>query len=383
MKFSLKNLRWYDAQTRTFRRGGLAQCDGKITEVGQLSPESEEMAMDCGGNLLLPGFVDVHTHGRCGADFCSATKDELMRLRLDYARTGSTTVIPTLASDTMEGWIGATARIRDAGYDGIHYEGRYLSPAKRGAHKIELLALPSVEELNALLAIRGDMHVHMTLAPELSGGEDFIRAAVSAGVTVGIGHTDATYEQALRALAAGARSFTHTFNAQPPLHHRAPGAAGAALTTQAYAECICDGIHLHPAVVQCMAKMKMPDRFVLVTDSMMAAGLGDGTYTLAGQMVRVEEGIARTEDGALAGSTLNLLDALRNLMRFAGMSLEEALPCVTVNPAKMIGLDRQVGSLMPGMRADLLLVDPGLYGSEGEILAIWQQGKPVELNGKR
>lgn len=355
--FSLKNGKIYDSEAQRFFCGGIAVRNGVISEIGQLSQKAEAEAEDIRGARVIPAMVDVHTHGRCGTDFCGADEDALRALRRAYAEAGTATVVPTLASDTFENWMKTVDAVRAVGFDAIHFEGRYLAPGRRGAHAESLLCDPDASELEALTEAARGIHVHVSFASERSGGDKLIESARKNGATVGLAHTEASYEQAMAAVRAGITSFTHTFNAMTGLTHRAPGTVGAALTSGCFAEFICDGVHIHPAVIK-MAYRAMPhDKFVLITDSLMAAGLGDGRYTLAGLGVTVKDGVARTDDGAIAGSMLDLYTAMRNLMKFADITLEEALPCATINPAKMLSLDGKTGALKKGLRADICILD--------------------------
>lgn len=354
--FSVANAMIYDTDKEEFLCGGIAVEDGVITEIGELSEQKRRDAVDANKRRVIPAMVDVHTHGRAGTDFCGADADAMRRLKYEYAKSGTATVVPTLASDTFETWLSTTDAANNTGFDAIHYEGRYLAPKKRGAHAPEFLADPAPEELCALAERASGMKMHVSFAAELPGGIEFIKLARSLGATVGLAHTDAGYDEAMAAVAAGLTSFTHTFNAMTGLSHRAPGVVCAALTSGLYAEFICDGIHIHPAVIDLAYRVVPHDRFVLITDSLMAAGCGDGRYTLAGLGVTVKDGVARTDDGAIAGSMLDLYTAMRNLMSFTGIPLEKALPCATVNPARMLGLDGITGALRPGLRADICIL---------------------------
>ena len=371
--FSLKNALIYNSDKEEFIPGGIAVKNGIITAIGDLSDADFNCARDICGRKIIPAMVDVHSHGREGIDFCGASVDELMSLKASYARVGTATVVPTLASATLDEWRETAENVKNCGFDAIHFEGRYLSPEKRGAHAPELLTLPNSDEMKELLDISADMRVHVSFAPELKGGIDFIKFLSENNATAGIAHTAATYEEAMTAVKAGAISFTHTFNAMTEMLHRAPGVAGAALSSGRYAEFICDGVHVHPAVIKAAYNSVPHDKFVLITDSLMAAGCGDGNYTLAGLRVNVNGGIARTEDGAIAGSMLDLFTAMRNLMSFAGISLEKAIPCATSNPAGMLSLVKITGSLKVGLRADMIILD----GCENEISSVYSAGNLV------
>jgi N-acetylglucosamine-6-phosphate deacetylase len=239
---------------------------------------------------------------------------------------------------------------------GIHFEGRYLNPEKKGAHNPEYLALPSINELNSLSQAMMPAPLHFSIAPELENGEEFIKKAVEIGATVGIAHTNSTYEQALEALSWGAKSFTHTFNAMTSIHHRMPGATTCALTeNSAYAEVICDGMHLHPAIVKLIYLAKPKDKMVLITDSMAATASPDGNYSIAGSAVTVKNGVAVDANGTLAGSTLTLFKGMTNLMKFCNIPLIHAIKYATINPAKMVNADF-IGKIEKGYRADFIVI---------------------------
>ena len=331
--------------------------NGLIRSVGEQVAADE--VLDFSGMLLLPGLVDMHTHGRAGFDFTSATREEMQKMKTDYARHGVTALFPTLASATEAEWLTAIDRIQLVGFDGIHLEGRYLNPVRRGAHAPDLLCPLDADDL-ALFLERTKLPVHLTAAFELDETGDFADFASRNGATLSLGHTDATFKQAELAMERGVTCFTHLFNAMPPLHHRAGGAVAAALTSDAFAELIVDGLHIAPEMVKLVYQIKGPEKLILITDSMSATGCADGNYSIAGQPVTVKNGRAETPDGKLAGSTLNLWDAVKNLMRFANAPLSDAVLCATRNPAACLGISRRVGAIAPGLRADLLAVTPDL-----------------------
>ena len=212
---------------------------------------------------------------------------------------------------------------------------------------------------------------HVTAAPELEGGMDFLHTVIENGATFAIGHSDATYEEAIAAVNAGAVSFSHLFNAMRPIHHRDMGTAGAGLLSDAYAELICDGIHLSPATVQLAHRMKRPERVVLITDSCKATGLPDGVYKKGSSEILVKDGKVTLPDGTISGSTLSLFDGMRNYAKFCGVSYEEAIPLATINPAKMVGLDKVCGSIEVGKRADMLVCDAEMKLSRVCICGEW------------
>ena len=373
--FAIKNARVYRTEQRDFIPATVVVEEGKIKSI--LAPDActcDMTVVDGTGKLLVPGLVDTHTHGRIGYDFDSATVAQMKDMRHSYAVDGTTTVFPTIASAPLAQIEQAIDNVKAAGYDCIHLEGRYLNCKLRGAHRADLLFPLDVNEFSALLDRMEGLTVHISCAAELEGGEAFVKTAVSRGATVSLGHTDATYEEALEAISWGVNSFTHTFNAMRPIHHREPGPVVAALATEGvYAEVIADGFHLNPAIVKLAYLAKRPAHLTLITDSMSATRCADGEYAIAGEKVYVVDGKAINEEGNISGSTITLYQAVRNLMKFAGVSYAEALPYATIVPATEVGIDGTVGSIAEGKRADLLLVDAESY----DITNVWQAGEAV------
>ena len=356
----------YSNAERCFRRADLLEKDGIVVDPAYAGPVPEGAeVVDCTGRYLLPGLVDVHTHGRSGFDFNFVDNDKVIALRKSYAKAGTTTLMATLASADMDSlrnsirWIGEN-RASEAGMAtlaGIHLEGRYLNVKRRGAHAADLLFPLDPAELTSLMSEMLPLPIHVSCAAELEGGEAFVKTAVRLGATVGMAHSDATWDEARRAVEWGVTSFTHTFNAMRPIHHREPGNMIASLMTDtAWTELICDGEHVHPAMITLAARAKPADKLVLITDSMEAAAMPDGEYGIAGLPVIVKNGRAVNSDGALAGSTLDLFKGLVNFMRFTGRTLEQALPCATSNPAEMVGIEDSCGSLAAGRRADIVMI---------------------------
>ena len=373
--FAIKNARVYRTEQRDFIPATVVVEEGKIKSI--LAPDActcDMTVVDGTGKLLVPGLVDTHTHGRIGYDFDSATVAQMKDMRHSYAVDGTTTVFPTIASAPLAQIEQAIDNVKAAGYDCIHLEGRYLNCKRRGAHRADLLFPLDVNEFSALLDRMEGLTVHISCAAELEGGEAFVKTAVSRGATVSLGHTDATYEEALEAISGGGNSFTHTFNALRPIHHREPGPVVAALATEGgYAEVIADGFHLNPAIVKLAYLAKRPAHLTLITDSMSATRCADGEYAIAGEKVYVVDGKAINEEGNISGSTITLYQAVRNLMKFAGVSYAEALPYATIVPATEVGIDSVTGSIAEGKRADLLLVDAESY----DITNVWQAGEAV------
>lgn len=356
----------YRTDSESFRAASVVVRGDTVTDIiEESSPLPEGDIISLGGRYVIPGLVDVHSHGRGGYDFNTAAPELYSKIAASYAEVGTTSVMPTLASapfDSLESSTKAIAehksRSGEAAFLGIHLEGRYLSPKKRGAHAAELLAPPSADELRRLKYLAKDTRMRLSMAPELDGAAEMIGTAIELGIPVTAAHTDADYAQLVSAVDNGIIGFTHTFNAMRPIHHRDPGGAGAALLCDtAYSEFICDGMHLAPEIILLSHRVKPHDKFVLITDSMEAAGCPDGEYFIAGLPVTVKNGLALNTEGALSGSTLDMFTALTNYMSFCSLSLESALPTATVNPARMIGADGFVGSVDIGRRADMIILN--------------------------
>lgn len=353
-----------------FKGGKVLRPDASFAEETDVLVDGEEIAVvgaDCAryiadqtvalsGKLLLPGLIDAHTHGRAGFDFQDATEEQLAAVRQDYAKGGVTAVFATLASDSVEKWLTAIERIEACGFDGIHLEGRYLNVSKRGAHAAHLIAPLDAAELDRILN-RISIPCHVSAAWELDTDGSFAAVARRHGATMGLAHSMATADEARLAIERGVTSFTHLFNAMPPLHHREGGAVSVALCGGGYGELIADGLHICPDMIRLAYRCLGVERSVLITDSMMGTGCADGEYAIAGQPVILKNGRAVTLDGALAGSTLSLWDGVKNLMKFAGATLADAVTCATRNPAEMLGVSDRLGSIEAGKRADLLIVD--------------------------
>ena len=341
-----------------FRSGELSF--GKTIE--SFSPGGE--AVDAKGLMLVPGFVDVHTHGAIGIDATDCQAEEIPSLAAYYASHGVTSfcfTTMTAARDTLKQVMQRVCGFRREGAQakcaGVHLEGPFLSYKKRGAQAAFNLQSPNLEMLYELNEISGGLLRLITVAPEIDGALAFIREA-SKVCTVSLGHSTADYEQAMAGFAAGATHVTHLFNGMEPLHHRKPGLVGAALTAGASVELICDGLHIHPAVVLGMHRM-FGEKLVVISDSLRCAGLSDGHYDLAGQEIVVTDGKATLLDGTIAGSSSNLHEELKNLVRF-GVPLESALTAMTEAPARAVGMEDRIGRLEEGCSADLLLLDDAL-----------------------
>ncbi len=358
----IENVKVFNTEKRAFEEGVLFFENGVITDT-QNAPDT---VIDGEGGYLIPGLIDVHTHGRCGIDIMEASAEELEALSLEYAKTGVTTLYPTIMTAPIDKLKKAVGEIKKANpvadFAGIHIEGPYISAKKPGCHNIPDIRKPDYEELSAFYTDILPLRTHLTIAPEED--TDNVTGKLTErfgahGGTVGIGHSNATYSQCVEALKNGARSFTHTFNAMTAIGHREPGVAGAALATDGYAELICDGIHVCPAVVRMAyhAKRAQNDKFVLITDSIPPAGLPNGDYDMNGIHFTLKDGKAAMADGTIVGSALDLFTAIKNLAAFADIPFEEALIAATKAPAEMVGLYESRGSLTVGKRADMVLLD--------------------------
>ncbi|MCG0274939.1 MAG: N-acetylglucosamine-6-phosphate deacetylase [Thermosediminibacteraceae bacterium] len=348
--------------------------DGKIEEIkkGKIPEGNYDRVVDAQGNYLSPGFIDIHNHGSYGKDFMEATSDALETIAKFHLKNGVTGFLATVLTSPIEEMKKAIKAAADymgvqrvdkgmAALLGIYVEGPYFSLEKKGAQPAEYIKRPDINELKELLAASGNGVKVVSLAPEVEGAEKAISFLREKGITVAMGHTNATYDEAKRGIDLGITLATHTFNGMRGFDHREPGASGAALTDdRVYCEVICDGIHLHPAVVDLIIRAKGRDKIVLVSDAMMAAGLPDGEYTLGGQKVFVRNGEARLKDGTLAGSTLTLDRAVRYLVKTLGVPVQDAVRMASLNPARLIGLSRKKGSIEVGKDADLVIFDGDL-----------------------
>ncbi len=357
----LKNALVYRNETKHFEKLNIQIIDGKISALGT---DIEDLdCVDLKGQAVVPGLVDVHTHGCSGYDFGSVPQEKISLLAKAYASHGVTTVMPTLASAPLSEMISAANRINkfspdtgEADMCGVHLEGRYLCAQYKGAHAPEYLSALSADELDND-TYRMCKALHISAAYEMDTDGSFAAKVKELGGTLSLGHTAATYIQAKETEQRGVTAYTHLFNAMSPLHHRDGGAVCAALTGKCFAEIICDGIHIAPQMIKLAYSMLGCNRTVLITDSMEATGCPDGEYSIAGMPATVKNGLALTPTGAIAGSTLTLDDAVRNLMKYCDIPLSEAILCATENPAKEIGVFDSIGSVDVGKKADILVIE--------------------------
>jgi N-acetylglucosamine-6-phosphate deacetylase len=345
--------------TGTIKQGQVI-VDG--TRITATAPENaHRIPLD--GHWLVPGFVDLHNHGGGGASFTSGTADDVLTGIHTHRLHGTTTLVASTVTGDMDflarraGLLSELAEQGDIA--GIHFEGPFISPCRKGAHSEELLRDPDPAEVRKLIDAARGRATMVTLATELPGGIDSVRLLAEHGVIAAIGHTDATYEQTVEAIEAGATVATHLFNAMPPLGHRAPGPIAALLEDERVTvELINDGTHLHPASLQLAFHHAGADRVAFITDAMDAAGFGDGRYMLGPLEVEVADGVARlVEGGSIAGSTLTLDRAFKRAVTIDRLPVEDVVTALSANPARLLGQYDRIGSLEPGKYADLVLLD--------------------------
>ncbi|WP_313133704.1 N-acetylglucosamine-6-phosphate deacetylase [Anaerocolumna sp.] len=328
-----------------------------------LSSDNDNDCIDCEGKLILPGFIDIHSHGCVGYDFINANVNEIEKMCEFYAGNGITSILATTMTIDPEIHKQAMRNIKQAidskvkgsRIVGINMEGPFLGLDKRGAHDPKFLMDIDDDFFDELNQLSGNNIRIVDIDPKLSHSKEFIEK-YSDSLTVSLAHTSCNYDTANKAIEAGASHVTHLFNAMNGLHHREPGIVGAVSDNEVHAEIICDGIHIHPSVIRLMFKADA-DKLILISDSMCAAGLEDGIYELGGQKVVVKDYKATLEDGTIAGSTVNVYEALKRAIRF-GVPKEKAILSATMIPAQSIKAEDQIGSIAVGKKADFIILDP-------------------------
>ena len=375
-------------------RNGVILVEGhRIAKVGprdQVKIPQGAAVIDYQDRTVVPGFIDIHIHGAVGCDLMEATPEAVAAVGKYLARHGTTSYAATTVAASLDRTLNAakglseiirTSNSLQVGSDKItgaqpvciHLEGPFLNIKRRGAHPASQIQKPSTDLLARFLdAADGTVRI-LTLAPELEGALALLEFARSKGLKVGIGHSNATYEEAKSAIEAGATHAVHCFNAMRPFQHRDAGIIGAVLTDdRVSAELICDGIHVEPTAIRLLVRSKGIERLILVSDSLSGAGMPDGNYRLGNFTVHVAGGVCRTVDGSLAGSTIMLDAALRNLSAYTGLSYRQCLPSVTTNPARILGLENQKGGIAPRADADLAVLDQQFY-----VTQTYVRGRPV------
>lgn len=347
-------------------------------ELHNLPIEGNEV-IDLEGGYLCPGFIDIHCHGAVGADVMDADVAGTLKIARFKASQGVTGWVPTgitnpfpAIEEAVTALTGAARQNLDgARILGFHMEGPFINPKRKGAHQEEMIVDADLAWTRSLMEnVPGRLIV--TVAPEMPGALEFIRAIRKEGALIGIGHSNATYHEAEAAYQAGATHGVHTFNGMRELHHREPGIIGAIMDLPLAAEVILDGIHLHPAIVRILSKLKLPNGIILVTDAIRAAGLADGEYDLGGLRVQKKGKEARLADGTLAGSTLTMQEAVQNAVKLVGLSIVNVMKMASLNPARVMGIADRKGSIDTGKDADLTWLTPDL-----QVRGTWIAGRMV------
>ncbi|MDO4321110.1 MAG: N-acetylglucosamine-6-phosphate deacetylase [Lachnospiraceae bacterium] len=347
-----------------------------VSETEYAGLPGDECVLDAQNTYVIPGLTDIHFHGCMGADCCDGTADAFRTIASYELSQGVTSITPATMTMSEEVLSAICEAAKDftcengADFCGLYMEGPFISTAKKGAQNEKYIHPADTGMLNRLQDISGNKIRTVVVAPETEGAMEFIKE--NAGkINISLAHTTADYETAKEALSCGASELTHLYNAMPPFTHRAPGPIGAAADDEnCMVELICDGVHIHPAVVRTTFKIFGDDRIIMISDSMRAAGMEDGEYDLGGQKVIVKGSFALLEDGTLAGSVTNLMDCVRTAVQKMGIPLASAIKCAAVNPARAIGMSNDYGTLTPGKYANIVLLDQEL-----KITQILHRGK--------
>lgn len=361
-------------EDKKFTDGGIVIKDGTIEQVYTEGkrPQTEDEVLDGKGMYAIPGLIDLHFHGCKGDDFCDGSRDAIVRIAEYEASVGVTAIAPatmTLPVEELEQILRVAAEYKkgphskkEADFVGINMEGPFISPAKKGAQDERNIIPCDVKVCERFLEVSEGLVKFMGIAPEESENAVSFIEAVKDKVNVSLAHTNADYDTAMAAFNAGADHAVHLYNAMPAFTHRAPGVIGAVYDSKhVMAEIICDGVHIHPAAVRATFEMMGEDRMILISDSMRAAGMPDGSYTLGGLDVNVVGNRATlASDGAIAGSVTNLMDCMKTAVKTMNIPLETAVACATINPAKSLGIDAEYGSIRAGKKAHIVLMDQEL-----------------------
>ncbi|AST56602.1 N-acetylglucosamine-6-phosphate deacetylase [Thermoanaerobacterium thermosaccharolyticum] len=347
--------------------GDLLISDGKISEIGVNITKEDAETIDLNGKKVVPGFIDIHIHGGVGYDVMDASYEALNSISVHLARHGVTSFCATTMTMDVQNIQSALKNINDTmkkGTDGAqilgaYVEGPFISKEHKGAQDERHILEPDINIMEKLIEASNNSIKVVALAPEKDANGDFVKYVTRENIRVSLGHTNATYEEMKNAADHGATLAVHTYNGMKGFKHREPGALGEVfLDDRIYGELICDFVHSHPASVEILIKIKGVEKIILISDAMLACGLGDGEYVFGGQKVIVDKGIARIENGSLAGSTLTLDKAVANITKL-GIPLSEAIKMASINPAKTIGIDAK-GSIDIGKDADIVVLDNDL-----------------------
>jgi N-acetylglucosamine-6-phosphate deacetylase len=359
---------------RAIKRGVIVINNGKIVAIGRKEDvriPTNAIEIDASGKIVAPGFIDLHTNGARGYNVIDGSYEAIKAMAKFAIEHGTTAFIPTTVTAPQKIIVAAASSVKEATIKGtggaqvlgVHLEGPYINFEMRGAQNPDYIRKPSMRELEQVLNASGNNVKIVTIAPEIDGGLEFIKELKKRNIVVSVGHSNATYDEIVSAIRAGLSYASHTFNGMERLHHREPGVIGAVLTRdEITAEVIADGIHVHPAAIKILVRAKGRDKVVLVTDNIGAAGMPDGVYTLSGLEVIVKNGICRLRDGTLAGSTLTMDVAVKNMVELVELPLKDALIMATANPARVIGIDNK-GCLETDKDADIVILNKhlGIY----------------------
>ncbi|UCC68836.1 MAG: N-acetylglucosamine-6-phosphate deacetylase [Armatimonadota bacterium] len=342
--------------------------DGRILAIGPgIADADVSETIDAEGQIVAPGYIDVHVHGSAGHDTMDGTREAIEGMAKFFAGHGVTSFCPTTLTAPPEALMASVRAVHECQQNavegaqplGVHLEGPYIEAGKKGAQPEEHVRAAAAGDYKELFSC-GNIRL-ITFAPEIEENKELIAFARSRGAAAVVGHSDATYEQMVEAVKLGLNHATHTFNQMTGIHHRKPGTvSGVLLLDEIYAEFIADGIHLHPAIVDMIVRLKGPGKALLITDAISGAGMPEGDYELGGQRIVVKEGAVRLEDGTLAGSALTMDQAVRNVRRFTRRPLRECIQMATLTPARSIGAADRKGSLEQGKDADVVILDPDL-----------------------
>ena len=383
----IKNVKVY-TEEKLFQEGEIAIGNGRFQESSQITEDKNQEVIDGEGCYAIPGLIDIHFHGCKGYDFCDGTKEAIAEIAKYEASVGVTGIAPatmTLPLEELTHILSVAASYKKTaaqeqlpGADllGINMEGPFISVEKKGAQDERNIIYCNLEICQQFLDASEGLVKFIGIAPEKNNNALQVIQGMKHKVNLSLAHTNADYDTAKAAFDAGANHAVHLYNAMPPFTHRMPGVVGAvADSPHVNAELICDGVHIHPAVVRATFRMMGDDRMILISDSMRATGMPDGKYLLGGLEVEVVGNRATlVSNGALAGSATNLMDCMRTAVKKMGIPLETAVACATMNPAKALGEYKDYGSITPGKKADLVLLD-----SELNLKMVFKDGRRVDL----
>ena len=383
----IKNVKVY-TEEKLFQEGKIAIGNGRFQESSQITEDKSQEVIDGEGCYAIPGLIDIHFHGCKGYDFCDGTKEAIAEITKYEASVGVTGIAPATMTLPLEELthilsvaasykkMAAQEQLPGADLLGINMEGPFISVEKKGAQDERNIISCNLEICQQFLDASEGLVKFIGIAPEKNNNALQVIQGMKHKVNLSLAHTNADYDTAKAAFDAGANHAVHLYNAMPPFTHRMPGVVGAvADSPHVNAELICDGVHIHPSVVRATFRMMGKDRIILISDSMRATGMPDGKYLLGGLEVEVVGNrAALVSNGALAGSATNLMDCMRTAVKKMGIPLETAVACATMNPAKALGEYKDYGSISPGKKADLVLLD-----SELNLKMVFKDGKHVDL----